>query len=260
MHCETHGKALGDGADLALVHGWGIDQSAWQPVASALARTFRVHLVGLPGYGGAAPAAGGFAPTAQRLVAALPAGVILCAWSLGAMLAQHAARLAPERVSRLILVASTPSFTQRADWPHGQPPALLESFATAVGLDPDAARQRFIALLNQGDGAARRCTRTLARLAVAASAQPDRATLERGLAWLRDIDLRAEAPAIATPTLLIHGGRDALIVPAAAQWLAQRLPRGRLEIMAEAAHAPFVSDPAHFVHLINDYCHAPAAA
>ena len=152
MHCETHGKALGDGPDLALVHGWGIDQSAWQPVASALARTFRVHLVGLPGYGGAAPAAGGFAPTAQRLVAALPAGVILCAWSLGAMLAQHAARLAPERVSRLILVASTPSFTQRADWPHGQPPALLESFATAVGLDPDAARQRFIALLNQGDG------------------------------------------------------------------------------------------------------------
>ena len=260
MRHETHADALGDGPDLALVHGWGIGSSAWQPVADALVRSFRVHLVSLPGYGSAAPDAKGFASTAQSLVEALPAGTILCAWSLGTLLAQHAARLAPERISRLILVAGTPSFTQRADWPHGQPPALLESFAAAVAVDPGAARQRFITLMNQGDGAARRCTRTLAGLAGAAPTSPDSATLERGLAWLRDIDLRTEAPAITLPTLLIHGGRDALIVPAAAHWLAQRLPRGRLEIIADAAHAPFVSDPAQFVHLINAYCHAPAAA
>lgn len=253
IRCAT----LGAGPDLALVHGWGIGRSAWQAVAGTLAHTFRVHLVDLPGYGDAPPSADGFAQTAAQLADALPAGVILCGWSLGGLLAQRAAQLAPGRIDRLILVSSTPCFTQRSDWPDGQSPELLAAFAAAIAVDPAAARSRFIALLNQGDRAARACTRSLVQHAGATL--PERATLARGLAWLRDTDLRAETPSLSTPALLIHGSEDALIPPAAAHWLHARLPGSRIEIVAGAAHAPFIGDPARFAHLIDDYCHAPAA-
>ena len=87
---------------------------------------------------------------------------------------------------------------------------------------------------------------------------PDAASLLSGLAWLRDVDLRAEVASVRTPTLLIHGERDPLMPLGAARWLAQTLPQTRLETFADAAHAPFLHDPDRFTALVGDFCHASA--
>jgi pimeloyl-ACP methyl ester esterase len=271
-------ESLGAGPDLALIHGWGIGKSAWNELLPLLTPRFRVHRVELPGYGRTAgrttdntadyaadcaanydpsAAAPNFIETAAAIAAALPAGCALCGWSLGALLALQAALLAPQRVKRLILCAATPSFMQREGWPHGQPMALLDGFGEALEQDAAATLQRFIALANQGDSTARANSRTLAR-AVASDGLPDAATLARGLDWLGDVDLREQLAAIAQPTLLIHGEIDPLMPLAAANWLAERLPNARLEIMSDAAHAPFINDPQHFAQLIDDFCHVPA--
>lgn len=253
------GNITGNGPDLALIHGWGLGSAAWEPVVEAIAQQHRVHLIDLPGYGATPPDDAGFTETAQALIDALPTGISLCGWSLGGMLALQAARLAPQKISRLILVGATPSFMQRDDWHSAQAPELLATFIDAIARDATTTLQHFIALLNQGDAQARPLMRALTSR-ILGSALPDTTTLTRGLGWLRDVDLRAQIASITTPTLLIHGERDPLMPLTAAQWLTSRLPNARLETFPNAAHAPFLTDPERFATLLTDFCHAPAAA
>ena len=251
-------STIGHGPDLALIHGWGLGSASWEPVLGALAQRCRVHLIDLPGYGATPASDTDFTQTAQALIDALPDGISLCGWSLGGMLALQAALLAPQKVGRLILVGSTPSFMQRDHWPAAQPPELLDNFSNAIATDPAKTLQRFIALLNQGDTQARALGRTMLKQAQSAPL-PGTATLLAGLGWLRDVDLRIQIAQITTPALLIHGACDPLMPLAAGQWLNGRLPHARLEIFPECAHAPFLADPAHFAALVGDLCHADAA-
>jgi pimeloyl-[acyl-carrier protein] methyl ester esterase len=199
----------------------------------------------------------GFEQTAELLAEALPEGSILCGWSLGSLLAMQTAALAPQRFKRLILVGSTPRFTQLGDWPHAQATTLLDLFSEAVARNAIDVLQRFIALLNQGDVKARAISRSMRRQLLA-DPLPDTAVLLAGLDWLRDVDLRAQLARISTPTLLIHGENDPLMLLPAAQWLAQKLPDARLEIVPGAAHAPFLNDPEGFARRLGDFCDAPA--
>jgi pimeloyl-[acyl-carrier protein] methyl ester esterase len=247
-------KIIGNGPDLALIHGWGLDSAAWEPVVEILMQQCRVHLIDLAGYGGQPTSHADFTQTAQALIDSLPNGVTLCGWSLGGMLALQAALLAPQKIARLILVGSTPSFMQRDNWRSAQAPDLLDTFASAVAQNTATTLQRFIALLNQGDAQARPISRALTGRTLG-NALPDTETLTRGLDWLRSIDLRAQIPAIALPTLLIHGERDPLMPLAAAHWLADQLPQARLETFTNAAHAPFLADPERFTSLVGDFCH-----
>lgn len=269
--------------DLALIHGWGVGRAAWDDPLALLVAHFRVHRVSLPGYDGSRAAGSAddadgsgettarpdtfdtfdtFDATAAALAAALPAGSTLCGWSLGALLALRATQLAPHRFARLILCGATPCFTQRDDWPHAQPPGLLDGFSAAVADDgASATRRRFVALFNQGDHRARAVTRTFTRtLADEPEAQaPDQATLLRGLDWLRRVDLRAqiaEHAHTAPHCLVVHGEHDPLMPLSSARWLAQALPAARLEVFAGAAHAPFVNDAQRFARLLADFCHA----
>jgi Predicted hydrolases or acyltransferases (alpha/beta hydrolase superfamily) len=143
---------MGSGPDLALIHGWGLGSWVWQAVLDRLSRNCRVHVIDLPGYA-RSPADGDaretfpdFSATAQTLLDALPERITLCGWSLGGLLAMRAALLAPERVSGLALVGSTPCFMQRADWQAAQTPALLGSFSASVQAQPEQTLQRFAAL------------------------------------------------------------------------------------------------------------------
>ncbi len=244
--------------DLVLIHGWGVGSYVWAPLLEALAVSAprcRIHLFDLPGYGSAVPDSGSFVAQAQKLLATLPPDCTLCGWSLGALFALQMAQWAPQQIRRLVLVGASPCFMQREDWPQAQPPALLDGFIQAIGDQPEATLQRFIALLNQGDTQAKRIGRLL-RQGLLATPLPDRDSLLQGLGYLRDLDLRAAVPAIRTPTLLIHGEHDPLMPVAAAHWLQAALPMARLENFADAAHAPFLNDPERFARLLGEYADA----
>ncbi|HZX32973.1 MAG TPA: alpha/beta fold hydrolase [Rhodocyclaceae bacterium] len=238
-------------APLAFIPGWGLGRGPWQPTVDALGGS----VVDLPGYGGS-PLIEDFDLAAAALAETLPTGAILCGWSLGAMLALASAARAPQKISKLILVAGTASFVQREGWPHAMAPEVLAEFTAAVAADVEATLPRFVGNFNRGETRARAVTRELLERA---DPRPGSATLATGLAWLRDADLRTIVPTVATPTLIIHGAHDSLMPLPAAEALAALMPRARLEVFPASAHAPFISDPAGFQARVAAFLHDPAA-
>jgi pimeloyl-ACP methyl ester carboxylesterase len=107
-------------------------------------------LIDLPGYGQSAADGDAhtnfpdFSATAQALLDALPEQVTLCGWSLGGLLAMRAALLAPERVSGLVLVGSTPSFMQRATGRQHKRRHSSNGFSASVEAQPQQTLQRFV--------------------------------------------------------------------------------------------------------------------
>lgn len=230
--------------------GWCLGRGPWRATADAVGGT----ILDLPGYGDL-PLAGNFDAAVDAIAARLKPATPLCGWSLGALLALAIAERHPGKVSRLALVSATASFLQRPGWSHAVSPATLAEFAAALAADVASTLPRFIGNFNRGDARARAVTRELLDLA---DPLPDLATLAAGLAWLRDADLRAAAPRLAVPTLLLHGAEDPLMPLPAAEALAALIPGARLAVLAHCAHAPFISVPAAFEANLADFLHASA--
>ena len=94
---------------VVLLHGFAGTRHAWDLVAARLdPERYRPHALDLRGHGEARDARPiTFAACTADVLEAAPARFILCGYSLGGRVALHVALAAPERVSRLVLVAST---------------------------------------------------------------------------------------------------------------------------------------------------------
>jgi len=241
------------GADLVLLHGWGMHGGIWAGVQERLAEHFNVHAVDLPGYGDSASVTPyGLERLARSLAQHFPGPVRVCGWSLGGMVAQRWALDFPQQVKSLVLVASTPRFVSGGDWGHGVEQPVLEAFAAGLEGDYEGTLKRFLSLQAKGDEEVREVTRAL-RASLFERGRPEVEALRGGLAILRDADLRAEAGRIACPTLLVHGDRDTLTPLPAARWLEQALPDARLALVHGAAHAPFISHRDEFVRTVAEF-------
>jgi pimeloyl-[acyl-carrier protein] methyl ester esterase len=245
---------------LVFLHGWGLHGGIWSQTAPLFAAQYRCLTPDLPGYGATGSV---FPPSvfpyraeilADALAATLPDAAMLCGWSLGGMVALALAARHPDKVSRLALVATNPAFVSRADWPHGLAPEVLAEFARSLVEDYKTTLLRFLSLQARGGDQARAVIEQL-RGSVFARGEPAAATLANGLDLLRDVDLRAVVGQVRCPALVLHGERDALCPPAAAHWLAEHLPKGRLALHARAAHAPFLSHPDWFASELRGFLH-----
>lgn len=190
----------------------------------------------------------------EELSAAFSAPVTLCGWSLGGQVALHWAAREPDRVQRLILVASTPCFAEREDWACGMENAVLEKFAAELEANHAATLRRFIALQLRGSEKERELLAVM-RERLFSRGEPDMAALRAGLNILRDADQRAELAGIKQPTLVIAGERDKLTPPEASRYMAQTMATARLVEVTGAAHAPFLSHPEIFIEHVKSFLH-----
>ncbi len=252
-------QTSGEGPDLVMLHGWGMHAGVWQDVVAVLTDQFRVHCIDLPGHGqsrapdGNASLAGWVAQVAESVIPQLSGPACWLGWSLGGMVATQLARQYPHWVKGLILVASNLRFCQANDWPEAVAAEVLHGFATDLLQNHRATLQRFLALQVIGDAQSRQTLKVL-RQRLLEQPEPETDMLEAGLAILQNTDLRALAPHLQPPLLLIGGERDRLVSPAALHNMATLLPPCRLEIIPAAGHAPFVSRPELFVNLVKTYC------
>ena len=206
---------------VVLLHGQPGSGADWQQVADRLPDGLGVLAPDRPGYGASPRRAGGFTAGARAVVAEMDAcGIdraVLVGHSYGGGVALATARLAPERVEALVLLASVgPGCLTWADWVLAAP-VSGEFFAlVAWRLTPWFARGVL--------AAARRVRRRPLRpdqavnWQVWANAHHDHGPLWRSFlaeqrALVRELGgLTAALPAMAQPVLLVADPRD-MIVP-----------------------------------------------
>jgi len=247
VHVETQGA----GAPLVLLHGFAMHAGLFAPILPALARGHRVHAVDIPGHG-RSPSIAPF--DLSSLVEALDAAIdadpfTVIGWSLGGLIALQWALLRPARVTRLVLVATTPSFAVRDGWPLAVTPDTLARFGDELRASYRLTLSRFLALQVHGSETGR-ATLAVLRKRLFERGEPSAADLDAALGVLAQSDLRPMLSRIDAPALVIGGDRDALVPVAATRALAAALPHARQVTIEGAAHAPFLSHREAFLEAV----------
>lgn len=246
-------RSVGEGPELVLVHGWGLNADVWDETAAVLAARHRVTVLDLPGYGrsplGERPyTLGGLV---EALAQAVPRRATWVGWSLGGLVCQELARAHPEQVERLVMVCSSPRFVRGANWPCGIDPELLTRFAWDLAADFRGTLLRFLALEARGSDHVRDELRAL-RERVFRHGEPALPAVQGGLALLRDTDVRATLGEIRCPLQWVLGERDQLVPAATGDALRELLPEAACAVITGAAHAPFLSHRAEVAALIEE--------
>jgi pimeloyl-[acyl-carrier protein] methyl ester esterase len=266
MSTHLHVESVGAGPPLVLLHGWAMHSGMWGSVVADLAPRFRVHAVDLPGHGHSVAVAPWTLDAVVGEVDAVFAGhdepLAVVGWSLGGVVAQRWAVAVPQRIGRLALVCTTPCFVARDDWPDAMAAATLAKFGDELSVAYRLTLLRFLSLQLRGsdDGKA---TLAVMRGHLFARSDPAPAVLAEALGALAATDLRAHAPEIRQPALVIAGERDTLTPCGAGEWLARAMPHARFSTIAGAAHAPHLSHPLEFRAALDGFLDdraTPAAA
>jgi len=250
---QLHVESAGEGPDLVLLHGWAMHSGIWGSVRESLAQRFRLHLIDLPGHGlSSFSEPGTLDHWVETVSETLPQRCMLGGWSLGGQIAMELALRQPQRIDKLVLISTTPSFAKRDDWQAGMEHKLLQLFLENLKLNYVTTINRFLTLQMSGD---RDASRILAQLRknFFQRAEPDPDALQKGLKILQHSDLRNRIVNIQQPVLIVHGENDVITHPAAADWMHQQLPQSQCVKFAHCGHAPFLSYPEQFVAYLNEF-------
>ncbi len=240
----------GSGPPLVLLHCLGVDHHFWD-FAGELARDYTLISYDLPGHGRTPVPSGAYtiedlsAQLAELLARHNIARAHIAGISLGGLIAQQFAATNPASVDHLILVDTTPRYTDelRAMWAQRAAAArsagvkalvdgLLKIWFTPQSVaDNTEAVQYVRAALEKssGEGYALACE------ALAAA------------------DLRARATKIVAPTLVICGDDDIPSFLDAARWLEGNIKGARLAWLAKARHASVIERPSEALTIMREF-------
>ena len=236
-----HVEVAGHGPPLVLLHGWAMHGGVFAPLLARLRGRHTLHLVDLPGHGLSRGCGVPLAlePVVAEIAARVPRAPWL-GWSLGGLVALHAAATRPEAVPALAMLCATPRFVRGEDWRYGVSAEIFRDFATGLRDDYRATLDRFVALEAFGSDHAREEIRAL-RDDLFARGEPRASVLADGLTLLETADLRAALPTLPVPSLWLAGRRDRLVDPRAMRDAAALAPRAELHVLEHAGHAPFLT-------------------
>jgi pimeloyl-ACP methyl ester carboxylesterase len=228
-----------------LIAGLGGKGTSWRPFLRSAARRHSVLTFDNRGSGSAPPAARGvtirdFAHDLLDLLDALGvASARLVGRSMGGMIAQEAALLAPERVERLVLVSTT----GQCD-PHLAEVFLLWAAMAQSGV-PLTLRHQSAMLWCLGREA-------MEKEAIVSAYLESKQRGDRPEDYARQALACAEHDALdrlrglRVPTLVVAGDDDRLTPLAHARALVQAIPGAALETVPGAGHLPYLESPERF--------------
>jgi len=241
INYEVHGAAAGR-PPLLLTHGFGASGGMWSPNVAALASNRQVITWDMRGHGASD------APDDQSLyshtacvgdMAALldtvgAARAVVGGMSLGGYLSLIFHLSHPERAAGLLLIDTGPGFRDEQAreswnrWALGAADRLEESGTAGLNGGPEQVQANHV---HGGRG-----------LAHAA----------RGMLVQHDSTVIDSLAQIAVPTLILLGGRDEDYL-AAAEVMANRIPRARKVVLAGAGHAANMDAPEEFNIAVREF-------
>jgi pimeloyl-ACP methyl ester carboxylesterase len=261
----TRYLTAGEGPPLLLLHGVGDNAFDWQWVMPALAHTYQVYALDLPGSGGSAKPLPDYSPAffARFTTAFLDAlGVERAAVvgnSLGGLVGLRLALSGPERVAALGLVSSgglgrevtyalrslaLPGYGKLAvAWGKRRPGALQRALGRSALLFARPWRVPREWIKEQY---------RLARLPGFLEAQLATVRAQVGLRGQREV-LVDRLSHLKVPTLVVWGARDRVLPCSQGQEAAARLLEGTLELVPDCGHAPHVEQPERFVSGLGEF-------
>jgi len=247
LHVETRGH---DGTHIVLLHGWAMSSAVFAPLVERLERRCTLHLIDLPGHGESRDCTVPMTldACAHAIAQATPPAIWL-GWSLGGLIALHAALIFRESVQALAMLCASPRFVRGDDWPHAISPEILQQFATDLRSDYRGTLERFLALEALGSDCAREDLRRLRHDALHDHA-PDVRALCDGLDVLERTDLRAHLHGLQQPNAWIAGRRDRLVPWQAMQWSAGQCG-GAFARIEGGGHAPFIGHAEEVVRALQ---------
>lgn len=234
-------KRAGRGPTVVCIHGFCQSSAYWAPTLDRLAaRGLSALAIDLPGFAGSAHEDGPYTmPVLADAVAAYLdrrglERVILVGGSMGGVVAQHLVLRHPDRVSRLLLVATGAATADPAG-------ALAKADVMAAApwneetVTPIVAG--FFYNLPPPD--------KLAEYRAVAMNASQRAAIEaaRSNASLRTLD---DLGRITVPTLIVQGRHDKARTPEHGARMRELLPNGALEVIEGAGHTPQLERPDEF--------------
>lgn len=237
MNTSIHVTCSGQGVPVVLFHGWGFDSRIWDPVLPMLTQHYQVYCVDLPGFGSSP-----FTPWdafKSSVLSQLPDRFGVMGWSLGGLVATRLALDVPEQVTHLVQIASSPCFVEHDRWPGISEAALLD-FSKRLQNDPDDVLQSFIRLQLPGREAGTYTKATVEGL---------QAGLDALLTW----DFRERLSLVSCPVLYLFGSRDEIVTLNTMKVMQDRYPQFNYAVLTKAAHALFITHPALFIKLVNDF-------
>jgi len=187
---------------VVLVHGLSGSADWWQPIVPRLEGEREVRLIDLPQRLPLEAAADWLAEQLERRVD-------LVGHSMGGLIAARVAADRPSLVRRLVLIAP-------------------------AGVSPGSRARHVVPLLRALRHTSPRLVPLLARDALRAGPR----TLWRAAGEVLEADIRAHLSDIVAPTLVLWGGRDALLPPSLGEVVRSEIAGARLVVLERAGHVP----------------------
>ena len=235
---------------LVMIHGFGASLETWEPWVARLSDRWRIITLDLPGHGLTRVPAGyrasvdGYADLADSLAVRLGVSrYVVIGNSLGGAAAWDDALRHIDHVRGLVLVDA-------AGWPgdhHGGAPAAAALMKNPIGgfvLDHVDARPMVTSGLRTAYVDPALVTPQVVDRYVDFSRAPGHRALLLRLRGRPAAPVRPETfKAIAVPTLILHGEKDALVPIADARAFAAAIPGAKLVTFAGVGHLPMEQAP-----------------
>lgn len=237
--------------------GWGFDGTVFAGLVTVLAEQYnrQVKILDLPGYGDRKNivAKAGLDAIVEPLMPLLTTNTTLVGWSMGGMAAIKMAVKLRNRVSSVILLASTPCFVKKTDWPHGvnkwQINRMSRHLRDVAGTQK--VLRDFSTIIAMGDMAPRKTAACLQTLLSTNNA--DVSSLQQGLEILGESDLREDLRHLACRVVMLLAENDRLIAKTTGAAIKEFCPELILDFIRQSGHAPFISELHQTAALLNHY-------
>lgn len=240
----------GAGAPMVLFHSLLADDTSFDRIAPALARTHKLVILNLPGFGASDRVDGGLEAVADRVAAALGAlnlgqPPVFLGNGYGGFVALMTAIRHPGIASKLVLADCGAAFSEpgRAAF-RGMSAGARDKGLAGIS---DVAMRRLFAPSYQAAHPELIEERRARFVAV------DPQTFHAACAALATLDLRDRLAEVKVPALVLVGEHDEATPPAMSSELAAGLPDARLVVLPGCAHVPQLQEPGMFLDAIRDF-------